>query len=450
MAATGKRKRLARFYLSTLTAVVLASLGVAAYYFVARERFLVDPELFRDLENAALAAAPAGRAGHWPQWRGPNRDGLSAETGLLTTWPAEGPRLVWKARSGEGYSGLAVDAQRVYTLVQDGDQEAVVCWAADSGKENWRFRYPCKYVNDYGSGPRSTPTVDGEYVYTVGATGILHCLKTATGEKVWRRDLLEEFQAENLEWGVSFSPLVDGNLLLTNPGGPNGNSLVALDKLTGQLVWKGQDDQAGYSSPIAVTAAGSRQIIFFTETGLVSVAPKDGSVSWRYPWQTDYGCNIATPIGVGDYLFLSSGYDKGCALVKILDDGNGRLQAKRVYENNQMCNHFSTSVYYQEHLYGFNESTLTCMEFRTGKVVWREKGFRKGSLLIADGHLIILGETGQLALAEATPAAYREKASFRVSRNKCWTMPALADGRLYVRDEEHILCLDVRKPKVPE
>jgi outer membrane protein assembly factor BamB len=452
MLTANKRQPSGRVYWWTLAALVLVFGSLLFYRGTARERFVGDPLLLRDLESASFAAAPppSTRPSQWPQWRGPNRDGVSTETGLLTAWPAEGPKVLWKAKAGDGYSSLVVDAGRAYTLLQDGEDEAVVCWDAETGKESWRLGYACKYHNDYGSGPRSTPTVDGEYVYTVGATGILHCLKAASGEKVWRHNLLEEFQAENLTWGVSFSPLIEGELILTNPGGPNGSSLVAFDKRTGQLVWKGQNDQAGYSSPLAITAAGVRQVVFFTESGLVSVSPKDGQVYWRFPWETDYGCNIATPISAGDYLYISSGYGRGCALVKIVADESGALQAKRVYENNLMCNHFSSSVLFQDHLYGFNEATLTCMEFRTGKVVWKEKGFRKGSLLVADGQLIILGESGQLALAEATPEGYRQKASFRISQNKCWTVPALANGKLFVRDEEQVLCLDLKKTRNDE
>src|SRR5262249_50197681 len=189
------------------------------------------------------------------------------------------------------------------------------------------------------------------------------------------------------------------------------------------------------------------QIVFFTAVGLVSVSPKDGKVYWRYPWQTDYDANIATPIAWGNYLFVSSNYGKGCAVLEISDKGDGSLQVKRVYEHDRMRNHFSSCVLYQEHLYGFDDGTLVCMEFRTGKIRWKQKDFHKGSLTIADGHLIVLGEEpGKLAVAEATPAEYREKASFVVSPNKCWTVPVLAHGKLYVRDEEQIICLDVKKP----
>jgi outer membrane protein assembly factor BamB len=379
----------------------------------------------------------------WPQWRGPNRDGVSRETGLLTVWPKGGPKQLWQAKTGAGYSSMAVAEGRVFCLLQDGPEEAVVCWNAETGQEVWRFRYPCEYKDAQGNGPRSTPAIDGERAYTVGATGILYCLKTSNGEKVWQHDLASEFSATRPAWGVSFSPLIEGDLVLTNPGGPNGSSIVAFNKITGDEVWKTLNDPPAYSSPIAATINGRRQILFFTHDGLVSVAPKDGALFWRFPWDTRFGANVATPIVVSHYAFISSNYDKGCALLDVLMS-TGSWQVRPVYEHNRMRNHFSTSVYYKEHLYGFDDATLVCMNFRTGKILWKKKDFKKGSLLVADGKLIILGESGTLALAEATPDGYQELASFPFSTKKCWTVPVLANGRLYVRDEEKIVCYDLR------
>lgn len=432
------------------TWTIISLLGLLAAVLIYRQlhwpRSVHDPILLKELEGVVLAAAPAGpQAGDWPQWRGPRRDGLSLETGLLVSWPAAGPKVLWQAKAGEGFSTFAVAACRVYTMLQDNDDEAVVCWNSEDGKERWRFRYPCRYFNDFGSGPRATPTIDRDFVYTVGATGLFHCLKADTGEQVWKHDLLTEFNAQNLQWGVSFSPLIEGDLIYTNPGGPNGQSLAAFDKRSGKLVWRALDDVAGYSSPMAFTLAGKRQILFFTGKRLVSVAPDSGQVYWSVPWETEYDCNVATPIAVGDYVFISSGYNRGCALLKVSAEGD-KLSVRSVYENTRMRNHFSSCVYCQEHLYGFDDATLTCLEFRTGKVRWTERGFRKGSLTIADGRLIILGESGKLALADATPEGYRERASYRFSSNKCWSVPVLAGGRLYVRDEEKIACFDLKKP----
>ncbi len=440
--------RIVLWVVAGLTAVFVGLL--VTQYFIGRVRSHSDPELLAGLQRASFTPPPAtpAPAGEWPQWRGPHRDGVSGETGLLSSWPRQGPPVLWKVKGGAGYSGIAVSRGRVFTLIQEGDDEVVLCLDAETGKDHWRVRYPAHFARDGFEGPRSTPTVDGELVYTVGGTGVLHCLNAATGEKVWRHDLLAEFHAPNLQWGVSFSPLIEGDLVLTNPGGPNGNSIAAFDKRTGALVWHSLDDPAGYSSPVTTTAAGVRHVVFFTGEALVGVAPENGRLLWRYPWPTGFQVNAATPIVVGDYVFISSGYGQGCGLLKIEREADGPLQARLVYENNQMCNHFGSSVLYQEHLYGFDEKKLTCMELRTGKVVWREKGFDKGSLLAADGCLIILGEYGKLALAEASPAGYREKSSFRLFRERSWTMPSLAGGRLYARDQEEIVCVDVRQRRL--
>jgi len=324
-------------------------------------------------------------------------------------------------------------------------QETVVCWDAATSAEVWRFRYPNQYEERFGSGPRSTPTVAGGFVYAVGPTGIFHCLRADTGEKVWRHDLTEEFHSPASRYGVSFSPLVDGDLVYAMPGGP-GAAAVAFDRHSGALVWKALDDPVSYSSPIAVTIAGVHQVLFFTNTALVSLSPRDGQVYWRYPWQTEGGFNIATPLSLGDYVFISSGYGKGCALLEIAAN-EGAFHAQPVYEHNRMRNHFASSVRHRDHIYGFDRTDLVCLDVRTGRIAWRQPGlrtFQKGSLLIAGDHLLILGESGKLYMAEATPASYREETSFQVSQNKCWTVPVLVGGRLYVRDEAQLICLDLQ------
>ncbi len=248
------------------------------------ERAVVDTAMLRELEGAALKPTeePASTTDDWPQWRGPLRDGLSTAP-MGTDWPADGPPVLWRVRAGAGYSCVAVVGQRVLTLEQDGEDEIVVCRNAQTGGDEWRFRYrrqeadKAGYKGDHGTGPRSTPTVNGNLVYTVGSAGLFHCLKLQTGEQVWRHDLLKEFNAPNLQWGTSFSPLVEGDLVLTNPGGRHGGSLAAFDKRTGSLVWKSGDDPAGYSSPIAATVSGVRQVLFFTGTRLVSVSPATGT-----------------------------------------------------------------------------------------------------------------------------------------------------------------------------
>jgi outer membrane protein assembly factor BamB len=442
------RSRRSRVIVIAVLAVLLAI--QVAYQLFFTDHTFADADRVQALQNVSVAkTSSVSSTQDWPQWRGPNRDGIATQTNLLTAWPASGPVKLWEQPVGQGYASLAIAGGRVFTIMQDGDSEAAVCWDVKTGREQWRYRYQASFVSRDGSGPRATPSIDGDLVYTVGGTGQMHCLKTrpATpeGEVVWHKDVLQEFGAENLRWGVSFSPLVEGDLIYINPGGPRGSSIAALEKRTGALKWKSLDDKAGYSSPIAATLAGRKQIIFFTQFGMAGVTPDEGKLLWRFPWETSYGCNIATPVAFHDYVFLSSGYGRGCAVLHIEAAADGTLQARRVYENNRMCNHFPSSVLYQGHLYGFNESRLTCMEFSSGKVKWRESGFDKGSLLVAGDNLIILGETGKLAVAQATPEEYREKSSFQVSNGQCWVVPALADGRLYVRDDRRVMCFDLRR-----
>jgi outer membrane protein assembly factor BamB len=449
--------------------------GVWAFNNLDLERRQEDPNRLAKLANREIGTSVSQVVSHdWPQWRGANRDGLSLETDLCKTWPAQGPRELWRKSIGRGFSSTVVAGERVYTMdesaspadaanqesvsqapqVDDSSQaaskpeEGVVCLDAGTGRQIWRFRSPNSYLERFGSGPRSTPTVSENRVYAVGPTGLLYCLSADTGELIWQHHLLVEFNGRPMRYGVAFSPLVEGDLVVTTPGGPEGNAVVAFNKRTGEVVWKALDDPMGYSSPIAATLAGIRQILIFSNTELVSLAPEDGQVYWRYPWETTGGFNIATPITFGDCVFISSGYGKGCALLEVTRVPAGSLEVNRVYEHNRMRNHFATSVRFADHLYGFDQTDLVCMDLRTGKMIWRQKGYRdfgKGSLMIAGNQLIVLGESGKLFLADATSAGYSEKSSYHVSPNKCWTAPIVAQGKMYIRTESQIICLDLRQ-----
>jgi outer membrane protein assembly factor BamB len=441
--------------LAVCIVLILLFLALTAYqkFFATQPRFDSDAALLDELRGATVPDDPLPASADWPQWRGPRRDGVAAGR-LLTDWPAQGPPRLWQVDGGEGYSSCAVAGGRLFTMLRDGDQEIVLCLDAVTGEPKWRFPYHAPFVNGNGSGPRSTPTLDGDRLYTVGATGLFHCLDAATGKPRWEKahDLLAEFAAPNIQWGVSFSPLVDGDLVFTNPGGPNGNALAAFDKISGQLRWKTGSDPAGYSSPIAVQTGDLRQVLFFTGDSLVGVTAADGKPLWRFPWDTQFKVNAATPIAfraevggrTADYVFITSGYAKGCALLKLLPDGKGGCAARAVYTSNHLCGHFASPVRSGPYVYGFNESELTCMDLRTGDVKWtKPREFNKGSLLRVNDSLLVLGENGKLALVEATPEEYREKASFRPFRQKSWTMPVLAGGRVYLRDEDKIACYDV-------
>jgi outer membrane protein assembly factor BamB len=379
----------------------------------------------------------------WPQWRGPNRDGISSETGLLKTWPEDGPQVLWRIPAGEGFAGIAVAAGRAYTLFGQGDDEFVVCLEASSGKELWRFRADTIFTESHGNGPRSTPTVEGDRVFGLSTKGKLYALNSTSGEKVWQRDFVAEFGSSVPSWGFSTSPLVEGELLLVEVGGAAGKSIVAFDKKSGDVVWTSHTDKPAYSSPVATTFNDTRQILFMTASHLVGVAPADGQVYWKYPWSAHGGINVATPILVpGDQIFLSAAYDYGAVLLK-MKAADGGIGVEEVWRSKVMKNHFNSSVLHEGYLYGFDNAILKCIEANTGANQWEARGFGKGSLTLADGHLIVLGEEGKLGLIEVSPEAYKEKASAQVLEGRCWTVPTLAGGKLYLRNGKEMICLDV-------
>ena len=399
-------------------------------------------------------------ATEWPQWRGPNRDGVSSEMGILKEWAASGPQVLWKRPLGEGFSGISVSQGRVYTMFSEGNDEFIVCLNATDGQEIWRFRSDDNYHEGQGgNGPRATPTIDGDLLFTISAHGKLYALNAASGQEVWSHDLQRKFGSDMPRWGFSTSPLVDGELLLVEAGGKGEKSIVAFNKNNGDVIWSSHKDKLGYSSPIAITVKGVRQIICFTGTKLVSVSPVDGSIYWQYPWKTGYDVNAATPVFIPpDKVFISSGYDKGAAVLQMrvfishddnraaveqIKENRGKVRIKEIWKNRKMKNQFSSSVFHENYLYGFDNSILKCIEADTGEEQWKTRGFGKGTVIFADGHLIILSDRGKLGLAEATPAGYIEKASAKVLSGLCWTAPTLADGKLYLRDEEEIVCLDM-------
>ena len=388
------------------------------------------------------AEADDNSTAEWAQWRGPNRDGISPETGFLKNWPKEGPKVLWHIPFGDGYSGISIAQGKVYTMFAEGDDEFVVCLDASNGEEVWRFRSGAKFTEQRGDGPRSMPTVHGDSVFALGAEGKLYALDARDGTKLWTHNFVEEFDSKIPTWGFSSSPLIEGNLVLVEAGGRDGKSIVAFDKKSGDVVWTTHTDAVGYSSPIAIDFGGTRQIIFLTSKTLLSLAPENGHIYWKYPWPE--GINIATPIFIpDDKIFISASYDKGVVLLKMIADED-RIEIEEAWKSRVMKNHFNSSVLQGDYLYGFDNAILTCIEIDTGEEQWRQRGFGKGSLLLADGHLIILGEGGKLALVEVSPNEYKEKARFQLFDDKCWTVPTLAGGKLYLRNQKDLVCLDLR------
>ena len=381
----------------------------------------------------------------WPQWRGPNRDGISNETGLLKQWPADGPPLVWKAKgAGNGYSSLVISNGKLYTMGLRGDREVIVAFDVATGKEAWATPHGKAFRNDQGDGPRGTPTVDGDRVYALGGNGDLSALDARTGKIVWTKNILQEFGGSNITWGISESPLVLGNKILVNAGGSDA-SIVALNKSDGSVIWKSQSDKAGYSSAIPLTLNGLTQVVFFTGRRAVGLDANDGRLLWEYRKPANGTANAATPIARGNRVFISSDYGTGGGVVEIKPDNT----AQEIWFSNNMRNHHSSSVLIGDYLYGYSSSFLTAMKFDTGEMAWRDRSVGKGSLVYADGHLYCFSENGVVGLVEATPAGYKEKGRFRIQQDSLptWSHPVVAGGRLYLRDQDTIYAYDVKEKK---
>lgn len=384
-------------------------------------------------------------AGEWPQWRGPNRDGISKETGLLKQWPADGPPLVWKATgAGRGYSTMSIANGRLFTMGLRGDREYVIAFDIATGKEAWATPHGTPFRNDRGDGPRGTPTVDGATLYALGGNGDLSSLDARTGRVIWTMNVLQKFGGSNITWGISESPLVIGEKVLVNAGGP-GASIVALNKKDGTLIWKSQSDRAGYSSGIPLQIGNTTQVVFFTHTRAVGLDLKDGKLLWEYARPANDVANVATPVIRGNRVFISSDYGTGAGLVEIKADG----KAQEVYFTRDMRNHHSSSILIGDHLFGFSSGILMAMRFDTGEVAWRDRSVGKGSLVYADGNLYAFSENGVVGLVEATPTGYREKGRFRIQQDSLptWTHPVVAGGRLYLRDQDTIYAYDVREKR---
>ena len=381
----------------------------------------------------------------WPQWRGVERNGISPETGLLKSWPAEGPALVWKTQGlGDGFAAFSVSGGLLFTQGQHGDQEFVIAIDTKTGKKVWETPTGKPYHEQRGNGPRGTPTLDGSVLYALAADGMLVCLEQKTGKPVWTVDLMKRFNANIPHCGISESPLVDGDHLIVTPGG-SGAAVVALDKKTGETIWKSQSDRAGYSSAVAFDLGGIHQMAILTGQAAVGLNLKNGELLWRYDKISNRTANIATPIYHDGYLFVSTAYGTGCALLKLTPEG-GSVKATEVYFNTDMMNHYTSSVLIGDYLYGFSNAILTAMKFATGEVVWKDRSVGKGNVTYADGKLYLFGETGVVGLAEATPEGYKEISRFKIPKGEflTWTPPVLAGGRMYLREQDNLYCFDIK------
>lgn len=389
----------------------------------------------------------------WPQFLGPNRDGRSSEKGLAESWPKSGPQVVWRRPVGHGYSGPVVAGERVIVFHQPEGDELLECLHSATGERAWALGYPCDYPGGYGTGPgpRATPSIVADRVYSYGAAGVLQCVGLETGKLLWRRDLSKEYQIPENFFGIGSSPLVMDDRVYVNVGAPEGAGLAAFDAHSGKTVWATTNDTASYSSPVAATVQDKPFVFFFARSGLHGVDPSNGKERFFFPWRAriNASVNAATPLVRGDRVFITSSYGTGAALLGIKPDGG----VEKVWTSQKvMSSQYNTPVLRNREIYGIDGredgdvARLACVEFDTGKLLWRAEGFGCAAILLVADKLLMLTQVGELVLADAVPTAYRERARARLLDAPCRPQPALSNGQFYARNERELIRVDLRRP----
>jgi len=392
-----------------------------------------------------LASFRVGAA-DWPNWRGPDHNGISQETGWSTQWPADGPKQLWQASVGTGFSSIAVAQGRAYTMGNHASatqtNDTIFCFDAVTGRPIWQVTYPTS-LGDlyYEGGPSATPTVEGDRVYTISKEGMVYCLDAAKGTVVWTNNPATELGAAFPRWGYASSALVQGNLLIFNVG----DCGVALDKASGKIVWNTGKGAPGYASAVPCLFSGTPAVAIFSSGGAYGVETKSGRQLWMFPFKTFSDMNIADLIVSGNDVFMSADYNHGAALARVKDS-----TATQVWTDAGMCNHFNSCVLLDGFLYGIDGAAgnagalLKCLDFATGTEKWTYKGLGTGGLIAADHKLIVLSDKGELVVAPVSPQGFNPIARAQVLGGKCWTVPTLANGRIYCRNAKgDLVCLDV-------
>ena len=401
----------------------------------------------------ALAAAVQGTVTDWPQFLGPDRNGVYRGPALAETWPPSGPRVVWQKQVGQGFSGPVVAQGRVILFHRVSNREVVEALDARTGAPQWQYSYPTSYRDDFGfdEGPRAVPVVANGVVYTFGAEGQLHAISLEKGTRIWSEDTMRLFGVAKGFFGAGGSPLVEDGKVIANIGG-RGAGIVAFDARTGKVLWKATDDEASYSSGVNATIGGRRSSIFLTRTGLAGLDPATGQVQFQRRWRSRQAAsvNAATPLVIGDLIFVSAEYGPGAAVLRV----DGATLTDLWASDDVLSNHYSTSVYRDGYLFGFHgrqefNPSLRAVELRTGKVRWSQDKFQAGSVMLAGDRLLIMRETGELILAAASPDAFRPLARAQILPATVRAFPALAGGLLYVRNEKTLVCLDLRREESP-
>lgn len=429
------------------------------------------------------------RAGEdWPRFLGPRDDGTSSETGLLKKWPEQGPPIVWEKRVGTGYSAPSIVGNRIVLHHRQRNEEIVDCFEADTGKPVWSYAYESNFSDPYGynNGPRCSPLLTATHCYTFGAEGKLLCLELQTGKKVWLRDTAADWKIPDAFFGVGSTPILLGKMLIVMVGGKPNAGVVAFDAATGKTLWQNVDKDtwtspdnsqlddklASYSSLISTKVNGHEHVLSLMRDGLVSLNPADGQVRFSYFFRSRSfeSVNAARPVIIGDEVLLSAAYQTGAALLKIKADGKGYVE---LWRNRNLQTHWSTTIHHEGYLYGFSgrhegEARLRCLDLKTGEIIWETDGlpadlkipegdvedssaryYGRGSAILAEGKFIVLGERGLLALVEVNPKEFKEisRVKFAGMKYPSWAAPVLSRKRLYLRCEDHMMCLDLAESK---
>lgn len=423
-----------------VAAVVKTGLPVEIPAEAARETSTPAPE-----SSVSAAAAPKITSlAYWTDFRGPRRDGRYEEMKVRTDWPSAGLSPLWKQPIGGGFASFVIADGLAFTIEQRRHREVVTAYAVETGRELWSYGWDEKFLEATGDGPRATPCWDDGYVYALGATGHFVCLEAKSGELVWSHNILADSQARNLTWGMSASPLVVDNKVIVLPGGPSGNSVVAYDQRTGRKLWSSLSDQQAYTSPMVVTLAGKRQLLVVSAERAIGLEVETGKLLWDHPWITHLGINSAQPVILGtDRFFISSGYGHGAAVVELAGNERAGFRTRTVWQNLNMKNKFNSSVLRKGFIYGLDEGILACVDAATGERKWKAGRYGYGQLLLADDRLIVLTESGDLVLVRATPEEHQELARFSAISGRTWNHPAIAGGRLLVRNATEMACFDV-------
>jgi outer membrane protein assembly factor BamB len=399
------------------------------------------------------ACSPVAVAADWPQFLGPNRNGISAETGLVDAFPQGGPKEVWRVKGGVGMSGVAISGGRALTLVQKDGKQWLLALDAKTGKTLWQTPLADEYENQMGNGPRATPTIVGDKVLVYTGEGILAAVSVQDGKQLWSHNVVKEHGGERADYGMACSPLVVGKLVIVTAGAPKA-AVIAYDAASGKEAWAVGDELTGYSSPALLEVGGKQQIVAYTGSAILGIEPEDGKQLWRYEYETEFGCNTATPISVDGRVFCSSGENHGSVLVGLQPEGT-TFAAKPAWESQGASSvlraEWQTPILLDGYLYGFDNvgsagpvTHLTCIEAATGKRIWQKPRFGKGNLIAADGKLFLSTMKGELIIARATPKAYEELGRVTLL-GQTRQAPALSDGRIYLRDDKEIVCVEVGK-----